>query len=629
MEETSTPATTGIPKGKCHRLVQQKLSRYWALPDQIPPEPNSIKPFRFMDLPLPIRQQIYRLVVEFEPGEFVTLNYVPESAVRTVHWMINNPDELSPPEDEEEYQQGIYEDFTGEPDYIPSLFSVSRTVRNEVRAIYFSESVIAVSQSLYGGLRVLEEAGPLAWRELRTLVVRLQPCHCIAPMCTINGWPAEGGAYEWGTETDFFDNQTLYTRGQSHHNRCLKMNNLHDQNAIAQWERICAGLAAHAQPDRLQIFLACSVPGTELAKRIVQPLYSLPRLKNVAISFGAKTNEGLGAFAESTVRELLETPGQPKHNTPFRFLDLPAELQVKILEYTPLANLPYVRMALDGPVTTAMTPSWTDCCTTRFGPGRILITDGRDETSWPRGDMSRQVFCKFQMAAYSQACQRYPMPCSWFTVSRQFGEVAQQVFYSKANFVVQGWSERWLTPIFPSTDADEARCAPRCFRTFLRTLGFGAVRRIRTLNLNFPPIGSTYLTPESESWAMWLETLDILEAVADLPRLQLTVSFMRYGYPPDADGLDWTRIDQMTLDYDRKMLEAFKQIFEPMKRLRGLKSLFIYLSYPWRRHLDHVRRANEQMLERSVMGQAYDSKKRGKPDSNYWIIPGINDLGDQ
>jgi hypothetical protein len=120
---------------------------------------------------------------------------------------------------------------------------------------------------------------------------------------------------------------------------------------------------------------------------------------------------------------------------------------------------------------------------------------------------------------------------------------------------------------------------------------------------------------------MWLETVEILQAVADLPRLELTVIFTRYLYRPGDKNPDWAKFMKMTQDMEAGMLEAYKQIFEPLKRLHALKALFIHVAFPWRVGMEHVMKANEQMLERSVMGEAYDSDKRGKAASNFYLTP--------
>ncbi|KAM5345950.1 hypothetical protein ACJ41O_011811 [Fusarium nematophilum] len=271
-------------------------------------------------MPTPIKHQpvplhgpaadIYRLALEFELGEFTSLNYVPTSAVTTVNWMINQGNTLSPLYDSQELEDGISVDFSPEPRPIHSLFLVSRTVRNEIRAIIFSESVIAVSSLRYGGLRILEEAGPLAWRELRTLVVCLRSCHCLSQLCVSGGWPAMEELDLRDDENRFFDIDRWP------HNKRLGSVSRNDRNRLAEWQRICEAMAAYGQPDRLELFLACDPWDLELAQRIVQPLYSVPRLRNLVISFGNPSKTSQRVLARDTILKLL---GISCHVEPFRF----------------------------------------------------------------------------------------------------------------------------------------------------------------------------------------------------------------------------------------------------------------------------------------------------------------------
>ncbi|KAJ3530326.1 hypothetical protein NM208_g9374 [Fusarium decemcellulare] len=613
-------SVSSAAKKPCRGLVQQRLSRYWtALDPQPRPISSNAHPFRFMDLPLTIRQESYRLVLSFQPGRFTSLNYVPPSAVTTVNWMINHR-RLSPPEDSQELEAEIYDDYSPEFKPIHSLYLVSKTIRNEIRAIIFSESVIAVSSLRYGGLRILEEAGPVAWRELRTLVIHIGSCRCLCQVCLVRGWPAREDDDLWEDEDRFFTSFDSTSRGS--HNKRLESVNRNDRHTLSQWQRICEAIAAHGQPDRLELFLACDARDLELAQRIVRPLYSLPRLRNLVLSFGRppKAFDKLHALAKDTCLDLLHIP---RDIEPFRFFDLPTELQTKILEYTPLAHVHSIKMNLDGPVVIDTTSSWRFCCTRQHPPGGESIQP--NTMNWPRRDSTRSIFCKYQSAAFNMACQCYRFSSAWFGVSRQFREVAQDVFYAHTSFEVYGWKEFWITPLFPSSNADQDRSAPHCFRNFLRRLGPSTVRRMKKLDIIFPPIETTYLTPEHRSWSMWLETLEILYTEADLPRLELTVTIARHIYPPDEEGDDWGKFARVTEQEELEMLEAYKQIFRPMKRLYGLKNLFIHLPWPFRKGMENVRRANERMIEQSVMGELYDSTKYGKPPKTFWSQPGFID----
>ncbi|KAH9208126.1 hypothetical protein DL95DRAFT_395537, partial [Leptodontidium sp. 2 PMI_412] len=67
---------------------------------------------------------------------------------------------------------------------------------------------------------------------------------------------------------------------------------------------------------------------------ITLPLLLLPTLRDFALRLGRDYHEDLQALAETTVLRLTVRPSNSE--PPFRFLDLPKEIQLKILKYTDL-----------------------------------------------------------------------------------------------------------------------------------------------------------------------------------------------------------------------------------------------------------------------------------------------------
>ncbi|KAI5459661.1 hypothetical protein BGZ63DRAFT_388461 [Mariannaea sp. PMI_226] len=176
------------------------------------------------------------------------------------------------------------------------------------------------------------------------------------------------------------------------------------------------------------------------------------------------------------------------------------------------------------------------------------------------------------------------------------------------------------SPVYPSANADIDRCAPKFFRSLLRDFGPDAVRRIRKATMVFPAMDATYLTPSRFSWSIWLEVLELLKKNADLTNLELTVSIAMHVRPEgdDIQGRDWDRFDNITAEDETDMLEAYKQIFTPMKELCALKKLFVYVAWPFQHAKYSIRNQNQQMLERIIMGESYDSDKLGKPRMCFW-----------
>ncbi|KAK0721106.1 hypothetical protein B0H67DRAFT_609556 [Lasiosphaeris hirsuta] len=608
-----------MPRG----LIQQRLSRFWTLTEKPWPEP-----FPFMDLPYNIRRRIY-LQLGVPTGEFFSLNSVPRAAMRTVIWTLRHRHELSAPEDDNlalsayENEEGL-DDCGDNASDLLNLLLASKAVCNEVRSIVFSENDIGVSQTRFGGLRTLADSGSRAWQDLRVLVIRMQPCGCLTPYCTVEGWPGKD------VEEDHDEDEARFFRrggdADPRHHRRLGSVNRHDRDTLHQWERICAGIAAHGRPDCLRLFIACDVEHVEMAKRIVKPLFSLPRLQDIAITFGSPTTDviALRQFAWQTVLDLL---GKLHKTEPFRFLDLPVELQLKILEDTALGSASSVRVQLDGARWFSPPLLGISCgAPSESGETQSESHDTAKGAGFPFAYENRSLFCSLEGATFSPACECSPMPLSWFRVSRRFGHVARAVFYSHTEFEVFGWDGcSQLLPMYPSADADTDRCAPKAFRDFLHSHSHDSIRQTRKLTLVFPPMDPTYLAPERKSWALWLETLELLATTANLASLELTACFASHIYPPEPDGNDWGRLKRVKDVEEAEMRATYRQIITPMKQLGGLKRLFIHVAWPFRDGLADVRRADERMLEQTVMGGSYDSRKLRKPLDTFWSQPGFID----
>ncbi|KAK0704383.1 hypothetical protein B0H67DRAFT_686789 [Lasiosphaeris hirsuta] len=539
--------------------------------------------------------------------------------MRTVTWTLRHRHDLSAPEGDDlalsayggEERLGGCGDFASG---IINLLLVSKAVCNEVRRIVFSENDIGVSQTRFGGLRTLADSGSHNWQDLRVLVIRMQPCGCLTPYCTVEGWPGRD------VEEDHDENEARFFRrggdADPRHHRRLGSVDRHDRDTLYQWERICAGIVAHGRLGSLRLFMACDVEDVDVAKRIVKPLFSLPRLQDIAITFGSpcKDATGLRQLAKETVLGLL---GKLHETEPFRFLDLPVELQHKIIGYTALGATSCVHVQLDG--------------TRWFSPPLLGMScstpSERGEKGFPYAYETRSLFCGLKGAAFSSACGCSLMPLSWFRVSQRFGHVARAVFYSQTEFKVFGWDDSsQLSPMYPSADADTDRCAPKAFRDFLHSHSHShdSIRRTRKLTLVFPPMDPTYLAPERKSWTLWLETVQLLATTANLASLELRVCFARHIYPLAPDGNDWERL-KMVKDVEEEMRATYRQIVAPMKQLGGLKKLFIHVAWPFRDGLAGVRRADERMLEQTVMGGLYDSRMLHKPLDTFWSQPGFID----
>ncbi|OJJ85592.1 uncharacterized protein ASPGLDRAFT_56964 [Aspergillus glaucus CBS 516.65] len=131
--------------------------------------------------------------------------------------------------------------------------------------------------------------------------------------------------------------------------------------------------------------------------------------------------------------------------------------------------------------------------------------------------------------------------------------------------------------------------------------------------VDFPEIES--LLPGGENHGFWLEVLDLLSQHTSPHQLTLILDMSLEAYHqrfsfnlPGEPGYK---------DPTKEKWECYREIIKPVAtRLRGLKDFFLRLSWPVQTAKVKARDAMEAELERAVMGEEYDSFKRGKTLTN-------------
>ena len=124
------------------------------------------------------------------------------------------------------------------------------------------------------------------------------------------------------------------------------------------------------------------------------------------------------------------------------------------------------------------------------------------------------------------------------------------------------------------------------------------------------------MRPGEEGAMDWLETIHLLNQNADLSKLDISIdmSIQRQLGDNSCIRVPYKK-NLMTMHlsdrYELEMWTAYQQVIAPMIQLKGLKNLFVHLSWP---RNDDLRDLQERELENTVMGEGYDSGKRGKPE---------------
>lgn len=203
-----------------------------------------------------------------------------------------------------------------------------------------------------------------------------------------------------------------------------------------------------------------------------------------------------------------------------------------------------------------------------------------------------------------------------FSVSRGVREDATAVYFSLNRIFITPLGSPVLrhfdlpnTPPWPSY---EGLNMPRTeLSLYLSSLARGALQHIRWLEWIIPHANRQYLAPDTPAWSDYLDTLDMMRHAMNIPRLTFVLNM---GADQDYIGKCW---------YYQGLVDVWKRyarIALQLQRLGPLKDCFIYLSrtyrdVAWRERL-------ETSLERDIMGDGYNSGRRGKPIERISAIVG-------
>jgi hypothetical protein len=561
-------------------MRQLRLTHFFPLNEK----PVTASKLHLLDLPHHIRYQIYD---ELGLGrkQLINLNCLGTWGTKLDHDDESGSDERLAYLQQQAFANGRRHHLSAKS--LPfRLLLVSRVVHDEVTRIIYGRNHFFISKRDSGALQRLEIMGTAALNALRVITIHLNICSCTVACCNLpENFRRCGNFWECASDRK--------------HDKPLGMVSRSDRATISQWTKICARLAAHAQPRKLHLYLICDCLELETAKAVVAPLAQLPVLLDCAIRLGKVYNADIQQLARATVLSL--TGRQQKISAPFRFLYLPQEIQLKILEYTTLVS--HDRL------------EWTssklllhDHCTT-FGSTRA--NDGGEP--WPMEPWAFRCFCAQSHSAFSFNCVYIPGILTHFLVSRRFRAMAMQVFYSKNRFAILPSHQTY----FQLVDHYEGLgCMP--IYPFLKYLSPAPIALLTSLTLVIPPIEPTHPSPTQAAWGPWEEWLyaiDMLARVANLKALNLEIHITDFTWKR------WKEQEagQYDGEYEAEMLEAYRRLIEPLGALRGLRNLFIHLTWSIHESRQDQRTQQEDNLEKFVMGKNYDAQKNGKKVTGFKV----------
>jgi hypothetical protein len=379
-----------------------------------------------------------------------------------------------------------------------------------------------------------------------------------------------------------------------------------------------------------------------MAKKAIEPLRTLPMLKDLGLRLSMKYNSQLQILARDTVHALTARP-EPQPLPRFRFLDLPKELQRKILEHTGIVDPDKVQCLPGG-----TKYFWRHCKT----EGQVIAAQ-----EFPGHAASLACFCSRAHSAFNYrcSCPSEDFPSTLFLVSRDIRAEATEMFYRQNNFRVpmRLWRRGSPPPgIFCfrmvtryQTLAPTMANFPVAAIRFLTSLSFsfsGCSYELLRTRAEVPPLGHfaqagpgiarwhkysvrsiaskmmprTKPEPEPKPQlepmfnADWLGSLYLLLQEANLPLLTLELRFWWEVY----ESVTSTESVQAPIsvgyhDTEEHIWSMYRPFILPISALKGLKNFYVYLEGGMEK--------TEQKLERLIMGPEYDATKCGKKPKVY------------
>ena len=309
---------------------------------------------------------------------------------------------------------------------------------------------------------------------------------------------------------------------------------------LSDWQQVCNSLKAFSPPSQLRLCLGITMfelPKQDHATTVrdaLYPMLTLPMLKSLSIhiaparfDLGAKIHRMATYVVKRHVRQSVE---RRSPILAFRFIDLPAEIQLMILRFTDLvAPAPVTASSLKGYVL-------NQCYSARCVQPRLC--------------------CE---GYYHSSGNCWSLPANVFYVNRHIRMMSEEVFFSCNQFIVDVQLASYPAPLINwspiSTDWQDERIPPLWnpkHSKFLLSIPPGCIPLLRVLTWHFPTVGNDAALTYERIKHDWVHTIDfIAEHVRPLSRLTII--------------LDMTR------------LQLADEVMLPVQKLQGLRGLFVRL----------------------------------------------------
>lgn len=199
-----------------------------------------------------------------------------------------------------------------------ALLLLCQLIHTEVKALLYSDNKFFILFRMCPSLEPLWMLSPSTIGLLTNLKIHLHVVECMS---------------RWFCETERVHCIEPYLRKSDNP---LDSASPEGQATLSKWQAIIQHLAPNIRPYTLNFSFVCDVANVETARLIVTSLAQLPPLISCHICLSHRSDPKLLQLARNAALQAIgrESPSLP--SLPFRYLDLPSELRLKILEYTDL-----------------------------------------------------------------------------------------------------------------------------------------------------------------------------------------------------------------------------------------------------------------------------------------------------
>ncbi|KAK3300797.1 uncharacterized protein B0H64DRAFT_381886 [Chaetomium fimeti] len=519
------------------------------------------------------------------------------------------------------------------------------TIYAEASTVLYSANWFLIRYQARRSLAPLRSLTPHSLAHLANLKIILNQTSCHEEQQT--GEEGHGECCDNGTVKSTTARCDVF---EHDHDLPLYTSDSRTEAVLAEWHATATYLAAHIVPGQLELTLVCDVhhENVETAKLVLDSLRLLPRLKDCHIRLCRIREPQLQQLAQDAVlraRGLLsaEHLAASSGSAP-RLINLPRELQLRILEHTDL-------------VTPHKEVMWRRGSHGYYRASAGYYTPGTNRppeihhgyqficcvgTPWPHP--SNGCCCRQRHAAVSSRCKCWAPPTPLFRVCRTLYLEANRVLYSENRFIVI--ETPFISPFAEWGPGDYPYSVFAASQFLRHVVPRHCLQHIRFLELVFAPF-SHLSKPRNGHPALqdWSDTLNWVKQELNLPGLTLRL-IMVDEYD---EGLQVRR--EITRAQGKEVLAFYNSILLPIRCLNpvgsegGLARFYTQMRWPlrwteWARSkirekegwgwLESKERELKRRTEQAIMGERYERVcvAAKEPKASLWTWACPNDSWD-